>query len=87
MTPTGNHECSDSNEAKLSEALAECARLGEENRQLRGRLGLPVPEVAVPPAAASAPAGAVTTKSSPEEKVKYFLTLFRWREDVYAVRW
>ena len=73
MTPTGNHECSDSNDAKLAEALAECERLREENRQLRGRLELLVPEVAAPPAAASAPAGAVTAKSSPEEKVKFFL--------------
>ena len=73
MTPTGNHERSDSNDAKLAEALAECERLREENRQLRGRLELLVPEVAAPPAAASAPAGAVTAKSSPEEKVKFFL--------------
>ena len=77
MTPTGNHERSDSNDAKLAEALAECKRLREENRQLRGRLELLVPEVAAPPAAASAPAGAVTAKSSPEEKVKFFLSLFR----------
>ena len=78
---------SGSNDARLAEALAECERLREENRQLRGRLELPVPEVAAPPAAASAPAGAVTAKSSPEEKVKFFLSLFRGREDVYAVRW
>ena len=87
MTTTGNHEGSDSNDAKLAEALVECERLREENRQLRGRLELPVPEVAAPPSAASAPAGAVTAKSSPEEKVKFFLSLFRGREDVYAVRW
>ena len=31
--------------------------------------------------------GAVTTKSSPEEKVKIFRSLFRGRDDVYAVRW
>ena len=29
----------------------------------------------------------LTTKSSPEEKVKFFLSLFRGREDIYAVRW
>ncbi len=78
---------SGSNEAKLAEALAECERLREENRQLRGRLEMPVPEIAVPPAAALAPAGIVTAKSSPEEKVNFFLSLFRGREDVYAVRW
>ena len=76
-----------SNDAKLAEALAECERLREENRQLRGRLEMPVPEIAVPPAAAPAPAGMVTAKSSPEEKVKCFLGLFRGLEDVYAVRW
>jgi len=78
---------SDFNDAKLAEALAECERLREENRQLRGRLEMPIPEVAALPAAAPAPAGTVTTKSSPEEKVKSFLNLFRGREDVYAVRW
>ena len=77
----------DSNDARLAEALAECERLRQENRQLRGRLGLPVLEIAAPPAAAPASAGTVTAKSSPEEKVKLFLGLFRGREDVYAVRW
>jgi hypothetical protein len=79
VTPTGNHERSDSNDAKLAEALAECERLREENRQLRGRLELPVPEVAAPPAAASAPAGAVTAKPSPEENARLFVSLFRGR--------
>ena len=65
---------SDFKDPKLAEALAECERLREENRQLRGRLELPVPEVAVPPTAAPAPAGTVTTKSNPEEKVKFFLS-------------
>lgn len=78
---------SDSNEAKLAEALAECERLREENRQLRGRLELPVPEVAVPHAVSHAPTGSLTAKSGPEEKAAFFLRLFRGREDVYAVRW
>ncbi len=78
---------SDFQDSKLAEALAECERLREENRQLRGRLEMPIPEVAAPPAAAPTPAGTVTGKSSPEEKVKVFLSLFRGREDVYAVRW
>jgi hypothetical protein len=30
---------------------------------------------------------AVTSKSSPHEKVKLFYSLFRGREDVYAARW
>ena len=52
-----------------------------------GTIGDAIPEVAAPPAAAPAPAGTVTAKSSPEEKVNFFLSLFRGREDVYAVRW
>ncbi len=78
---------SEFNDSKLAEALAECERLREENRQLRCRLEMPIPEVAMPVAIAPVPAGTVTAKSSPEEKVKFFLSLFRGREDVYAVRW
>ena len=76
-----------STDSKLAEALTECERLREENRLLRGRLEMPVLEVAAPPAAAPAPAGMVNAKSSPEEKVALFRSLFRGREDVYAVRW
>ena len=48
---------------------------------------MPLQEVTTPPAPAPILAGTVTAKSSPEEKVKLFLELFRGREDVYAVRW
>ena len=78
---------SDFNDATLAEALAECERLREENRQLRGRLEIPLEEVATTPPCVPTPPGTVTSKSSPEEKVKFFLSLFRGREDVYAVRW
>src|SRR2546421_10074134 len=78
---------SDFKDARLAEALAECQRLRDENRQLRGRLGMPLQEVAVAPATAPAPIGTVTAKSRPEEKVKLFFSLFRGREDVHAVRW
>ena len=74
----------------LAEALAECERLRAENRRLRDQLGIPPPETPVP--VTSAPAvvstqGMVTAKSSPDEKVKLFRSLFRGRDDVYAVRW
>ena len=78
---------SDSSGAKLAEALAECERLREENRRLRDRLGEPIPEVAAPYPPVPAPEGGVTAKSSPEEKVALFRSLFRGREDVHAVRW
>ena len=78
---------SHSTDPKLAEALAECERLREENRQLRGRLGIPPMETSNPLPFASDMPGAVTTKSSPEEKVKLFRSLFRGRDDVYAVRW
>ena len=76
-------------EQKLADALAECERLREENRTLRNRLELPETEVSVPTVAPVAPPAisTINSKSSPEEKVKLFRSLFRGREDVYAVRW
>ena len=76
-------------EQKLAEALAECDRLQEENLQLRDRLGIqnekkPVQPISIPSANG---ASAINSKSSPDEKVKLFRSLFRGRDDVYAVRW
>jgi hypothetical protein len=76
-------------EQRLSEALAECERLREENRQLRDRLGIslekkPVESISTPSTNGGA---AINSKSSPEEKLKLFRSLFRGRDDVYAVRW
>jgi hypothetical protein len=77
-------------EQKLAEALAECERLRAENRRLRGSLEIhdarPLPLPAFSKSAPTAPA-TINAKSSPEEKVKLFRSLFRGREDVYAVRW
>ena len=78
---------SESADSRLTEALAECERLREENRLLRDRLKLPARESATPPPAEPAPVGLVSAKSSPKEKVALFRSLFRGREDVYAVRW
>ncbi|WP_264843898.1 TOTE conflict system archaeo-eukaryotic primase domain-containing protein [Caldinitratiruptor microaerophilus] len=44
------------------------------------QLALPLPPVPVPAAATAAP-------STPDEKIALFRSLFRGREDVYAVRW
>ncbi len=76
-------------EQKLAEALAECDRLQEENRQLRDRLGISSEKKPVQPTSTPSTNGAsvINSKSSPEEKVKLFRNLFRGRDDVYAVRW
>jgi superfamily II DNA or RNA helicase len=78
-------------EEKLAEALAECERLREDNRQLRQRLGLPLIKAEIPSPndiAKSVFTGAtVTSKSTPGDKVKLFRSLFRGRDDVYAIRW
>jgi superfamily II DNA or RNA helicase len=76
-------------EQKLADALAECERLREENGDLRHRLGLPEKESPVATVAFASSFGSSTihSKSSSEEKVKLFRSLFRGREDVYAVRW
>lgn len=76
-------------EQKLADALAECDRLREENRQLRDRLGMPTEKKPAQPNSAPSTTGAsaINSKSSPDEKVKLFRSLFRGRDDVYAVRW
>ncbi len=82
---------------RLEEALAECRRLRAENARLRARLGLPAQEgpphgegrVAGPAPRAPSPASLtdVTRHSPPEAKIALFRSLFRGREDVYALRW
>jgi len=82
---------SHSTDPKLAEALAECERLREENRQLKQRFGLSPIEAEIPLlngiATSGSTAATVTSKSTPDDKVKLFRNLFRGREDVYAVRW
>lgn len=76
-------------EQRLAEALADCARLQEENRQLREHLGLSHEKKSVHPVSPSSANNtpAINSKSNPEEKVQLFRDLFRGRDDVYAVRW
>jgi hypothetical protein len=76
-------------EQKLAEALAECDRLRVENLQLRDRLGMPIEKRPAQPNSTPSTNGAsaINSKSNPEEKVKLFRSLFRGRDDVYAVRW
>lgn len=77
-------------EQQLAAALAKCERLRAENQQLRERQGLPQVEAAAQSTDDtvefnSTPA-TITSKSSSDEKVKLFRSLFRGREDVYAIR-
>ncbi|MCX5659624.1 MAG: DEAD/DEAH box helicase family protein [Planctomycetota bacterium] len=77
-------------EQRLSEALADCERLREENRRLRERLGLPQAEASLWPATPQPPtngAAIINSKSSSDEKMSLFRRLFHGREDVYATRW
>jgi len=78
---------SDSTDLHLAEALAECERLRTENQQLRACMGTSQTASAAPLAAECTLPITVTAKSSPDEKVKLFRSLFHGRDDVYAVRW
>lgn len=75
------------------ETNEELARLRRENAELRQRLGIVETE---PPRVQHAVAELplrdsalpkVSSASSPQEKIALFRSLFRGREDVYAVRW
>ena len=81
---------SDSTERRLADALAECERLREENSRLRERLQpdqLKPPDTPPSTLAARTSVEVITARSTPEDKVKLFRSLFRGREDVYAMRW
>ncbi len=80
--------------AELKKAVAECERLREENARLRVRVGQASDTLASTPNQFSAhnnkkaqASATVTAESPPELKVSLFSSLFRGRDDVYAVRW
>lgn len=85
---------------QLDAALAESAQLRAENSRLKTLLGLAETEAVSPaeslPHEQEVPESivpqqgnlfTVTNRSSTEEKIALFRSLFRGREDVYAVRW
>lgn len=82
-------------QAQLESAIAECARLREENDRLRRVLSehdvaLPAPPERVALSEPDIPKGdrsAVDHQSDPDVKIALFRNLFHGREDVYAVRW
>jgi hypothetical protein len=78
----------------LHSALAECERLREENARLRRVLlehNIPIPTVpkaiAVPAAENDDGSEAKSIADQIKHRVALFRSLFRGREDVYAVRW
>ena len=80
--------------AELEKAIAECEHLREENARLRVRVGQAPDTLAPTPNQFSAhnnkkaqASATVTAESRPELKVSLFRSLFRGRDDVYALRW
>ncbi len=71
------------------------AELEKENRELRCRLGLPETDQSIAadspksvvPMQTIAPASGVHMRSTPEEKICLFRSLFRGGEDVFVRRW
>ena len=78
--------------AELEKMVAECARLREENARLRVREApdtlAPIPKQFPAHNNKKAQASAtVRADSPPELKVSLFKSLFRARDDMYALRW
>jgi hypothetical protein len=83
-------------QAQLQNALAKCSRLREENARLQRLIPDSVSRSNESPESAegkhldrstATTSDLVRNSSSPETKVALFRSLFRGREDVYAVRW
>ena len=84
---------SDSRENPTKSLLAESTRLREENARLRRLLaehGIPIPPAASSSAAlsrAQEKPGKPTPLDRASQRIALFRSLFRGRDDVYAVRW
>lgn len=82
-------------EKQCAELEKRIEELEKENRELRSRLGMPVywETVVEPEAKENEPEhekvfnAEVHMRSTPEEKIRLFRSLFRGREDVFARRW
>ena len=72
--------------ARIFELEQECENLRQDNNILAQRL-LEHEKSSVRTNAARAPQGELDIQSSPEEKINFFMNLFRGREDVYPTRW
>jgi hypothetical protein len=81
--------------SSLGVSLAEVQRLREENVRLRSLMiahGIPIPEAAkpscLPPQVSnSALEGRNPRVGTAEQRIALFRSLFRGRDDVYAIRW
>ena len=81
-------------EARCRALQKRVEELENENRELRHQLGLAEPttheqadQQSVCEISVTTPVPAVHMRSTPEEKIRLFRSLFRGREDVYARRW
>jgi superfamily II DNA or RNA helicase len=72
---------------ELREALTEVERLREENERLKKLLDIRASVPGISPISNVLSPASVTTKSSTQDKIRLFRSLFRGRDDVYAVRW
>src|SRR6266704_8815 len=76
---------------RLKSAQEECDRLRAENARLRAMLGIQDSVSKEPGPTAirivSVSDSNIAAPSTPEKKISLFRSLFRGREDVYAIRW
>ncbi len=83
----------DSREKPIESALVESTRLREENARLRRVLaehGIPIPVAAMSDEAPSRVQEQPSKRTAPEkasQRIALFRSLFRGRNDAYAVRW
>ena len=74
-------------EHRLAKALAENSKLLAENQRLRKLLDIKSRIPGITLGSEIRQPSVLDTKSTSDEKIRLFRTLFRGREDVYAVRW
>ena len=72
---------------ELRKAQAECQRLQEENTRLKALLQASATEPAMLSKSQDKESTSITSESPTDDKISLFRSLFRGREDVYAVRW
>src|SRR5580704_15027978 len=80
----------DNPQDRLRSAEEECERLRKENVRLRTMLGIPELVGGVTPLHSGSDrenSANANRPSTAEEKITLFRSLFRGREDIYAVRW
>jgi len=74
-------------ERQLQEAIAECEQLRSENANLKAKLGLEINHQTTENNNPPHDTVTVDNHASSEAKIALFRSLFRGREDIYALRW